>query len=143
MIKGQDIICVTVSDWDEPKRSRHHLMSILAKDNRVLFVERPVSLFGLLRSGTEWKRLARFFKGIRHRQDQLFLFTPPPILPGGDWLSWINWLNQKIINFAVRRIAFKMGFIERKKFTSITDELADNEYKKYLLKVLKEADDAP
>lgn len=111
MLKNKDIICVTLSDWDEPKRSRHHLMSILARHNRVLFVERPVSLLGLFKGKVEWKRLFKAFQGIRKGQPGLLLFAPPPILPGGDWLAWINWVNQKILAFAVRRAAAKINFV--------------------------------
>jgi len=107
-IQDQDIICVTLSDWDEPKRCRHHLMSILAKNNRVLFVERPVNLKLLLKGSAEWKRLLKVFKGIRHKQDELYLFAAPPVLPGGDWIPWINRINYQVILFALKRALAKL-----------------------------------
>ena len=107
-MRNENIICVTMSDWDEPKRCRHHLMSVLSKDNRVLFVERPVNLLSLLRNCNEWKRLLKIFKGIR-KQDNLFLLAPLPNLPGGDWVPWVNAVNQKIIELSVKAAARKLG----------------------------------
>ncbi len=109
-IKGQVIICVTVSDWDEPKRSRHHLMSILARDNRVLFVERPVNLGLLLKDKHEWQRLLNLFKGIRHKRDGLYLFAPLPAFPGGDWHPKINWINSKLLLWSIKFAVFRLKF---------------------------------
>jgi len=38
--QGRDIVCVGTADWDaELRTNQHHLMSRLARDNRVLFIE--------------------------------------------------------------------------------------------------------
>lgn len=111
MIKNKDIICITQSDWDEPKRCRHHLMSVLAKDNRVLFVERPIHISLLMKSIAEWKRMFKVLRGIRKEEKGLFLYAPPLIFPGGDWIPWINKINQYIIylsiKYAVARLKIK------------------------------------
>jgi hypothetical protein len=39
-LQGRDIVCVGFADWDtEMWTNQHHLMSCLARDNSVLFVE--------------------------------------------------------------------------------------------------------
>ena len=39
-LQGRDIVCVGFADWDtELWTNQHHLMSRLARDNSVLFVE--------------------------------------------------------------------------------------------------------
>ncbi len=39
-LRDRDIVCVGFADWQtELKTNQHHLMSRLARDNRVLFVE--------------------------------------------------------------------------------------------------------
>ena len=58
-LRGRDIVCVGFADWDtELWTNQHHLMSRLARDNRVLFVES----LGLRRpqlAGRDLKRIAR------------------------------------------------------------------------------------
>ena len=39
-VRGRDIVCVGFADWDTDLwTNQHHLMSRLARENRVLFVE--------------------------------------------------------------------------------------------------------
>ena len=39
-LRGRDVVCVGFADWDtELWTNQHHLMSRLAEDNRVLFIE--------------------------------------------------------------------------------------------------------
>ena len=58
-LRGRDIVCVGFADWDtELWTNQHHLMSRLAADNRVLFVES----LGLRRpqlAGRDLRRIAR------------------------------------------------------------------------------------
>ena len=39
MIEGHDILCFAPGPWDDIWRNRHHIMTRLARDNRVLYVE--------------------------------------------------------------------------------------------------------
>jgi glycosyltransferase involved in cell wall biosynthesis len=57
----------------------------------------------------EWKRFTRSFKGIREAQRNLFLYTPPLAFPGGDWIPWINNINQFILQLCIKLIALLMG----------------------------------
>lgn len=65
-LQGRDIVCVGFADWDtELWTNQHHLMSRLARDNRVLFVES----LGLRRpqlAGRDLRRIARRLRaGLR------------------------------------------------------------------------------
>ncbi len=44
MVQGHNIVCIAPNPWDEIWRRRHHLMTRLARDNRVLWVEPPCFL---------------------------------------------------------------------------------------------------
>ena len=59
-LQGRDIVCVGFADWDtELWTNQHHLMSRLARDNRVLFVES----LGLRRPQLAGRDLARIGGG--------------------------------------------------------------------------------
>ena len=58
MLENENILCLTMSDWDEPKRSRHHIAGILSEKNRVIWVEKTLSLIDFRLS--RYKRFFRF-----------------------------------------------------------------------------------
>lgn len=61
-LRGRDIVCVGFADWDtELWTNQHHLMSRLAADNRVLFVES----LGLRRPQLAGRDLARIARRLR------------------------------------------------------------------------------
>ena len=58
-LTGRDIVCVGFADWDtELLTNQHHLMSRLAADNRVLFIE-SLGLRKPQLAGRDVKRIAR------------------------------------------------------------------------------------
>jgi glycosyltransferase involved in cell wall biosynthesis len=62
-LRGRDIVCVGFADWDtELWTNQHHLMSRLARDNRVLFVES----LGLRRPRLAGRDLKRIARRLRH-----------------------------------------------------------------------------
>jgi glycosyltransferase involved in cell wall biosynthesis len=61
-LRGRDIVCVGFADWDsELWTNQHHLMSRLAAENRVLFVES----LGLRRPQLAGRDLARIWRRLR------------------------------------------------------------------------------
>ena len=63
-LRGRDIVCVGFADWDtELWTNQHHLMSRLARDNRVLFVES----LGLRRPQLARRDLSRILRRLRTR----------------------------------------------------------------------------
>jgi len=61
-LSGRDIVCVGFADWDsELWTNQHHLMSRLAAENRVLFVES----LGLRRPQLAGRDLARIWRRLR------------------------------------------------------------------------------
>lgn len=75
---GKDIVCVGFADWDtELWTNQHHLMSRLAAENRVLFVES----LGLRRPQLAGRDLARIARRLRRG------VAPPRVLDGLHVLS--------------------------------------------------------
>ena len=61
-LQGHDIVCVGFADWDtELWTNQHHLMSRLARENRVLFVES----LGLRRPQLAGRDLTRIWRRLR------------------------------------------------------------------------------
>lgn len=108
-LSGRDIVIITRSRWNEPHRARYYLARELARHNRVLFVEvtetvreSPGQVLRHLRALMAKDRAERI-------GDNLFLYRPPPILPGGDWIWRINRFNGRMSSAHVRRVATNLG----------------------------------
>ena len=50
--------------------------------------------------------ILNIFKGIRKKADNLFILAPLPSFPGGDWIPWINKINQKLLAISIKIAAF-------------------------------------
>lgn len=77
MIKGQDIICFSFSDWDEEMVSnRYHILTRFARNNRVFLFERQLSLDDFPK---RWPKILGNFR----TKDGLVLITPGIVFPKG------------------------------------------------------------
>lgn len=107
---GRDIICVGFADWDaELWTNQQHLMSRLARDNRVLFIEslglrRPTLATRDLRRMA--RRLRRGLQGVRPADGLQVL--APVVLPlhGKPWQAR---LNAFLLRAQVRRAVRSLG----------------------------------
>lgn len=89
-----DILCITLSLWDGPKRVRHNLMrEYVRRGHRVLFVEAALTWVKLLRGVEFWKQAILLFRGVRQTADGVLVAMVPPFFPGGEWVRWICRLN--------------------------------------------------
>lgn len=108
-LKNEDIICISTSDWEKPYGSRQCIMSRLAENNRVLFVEAQTSFLHLIKNPKgQLKKLLRWLKGIS-RRGKIILYTPAPLLPFGNYFFAINRVNQKLLAFSINKAAKKLG----------------------------------
>jgi glycosyltransferase involved in cell wall biosynthesis len=109
-LRGRDIVCVGFADWDtELWTNQHHLMSRLAQDNRVLFVES----LGLRRPQLAGRDLTRILRRLRRG------LAPPRALDGLHVLSplviplhrnrLVRELNGRLLPWLVRRAARRLG----------------------------------
>jgi hypothetical protein len=104
----KQIICITQSLWDGPKRVRHNLMREYAKrGHKVVFVEAYLTWVKLLKGKSYWKYFFNIFKKPRLNEDGVYLAAVPPFIPGGEWIRIINSLNWLIISFWVKYFVIK------------------------------------
>ncbi len=114
MLQNQHIICIAMTFWDAAWLSNHQYMHRLAVNgNRVLYVERPVSLLSSFSPSpyqTAGAQVKRWLKGgLRQAEENLWVATPPPVLPM-RFEKPLNVVNQILRADFTRRTARKLGF---------------------------------
>jgi glycosyltransferase involved in cell wall biosynthesis len=110
-LRGRDIVCVGFADWDtELWTNQHHLMSRLASDNRVLFIES----LGLRRPQLAGRDLARIWRRLRRglerprEVDGLQVLSPLVLPLHGSRIA--RAINRRLLPALVRRAARRLGF---------------------------------
>ena len=109
-LQGRDIVCVGFADWDtELWTNQHHLMSRLAKGNRVLFVES----LGLRRPQLAGRDLARILRrlrsGLRGARPVDGLYVLSPLVIPLHSRRVVRWLNARLLPMLVRRAVRRLG----------------------------------
>ena len=91
-----DILCFSSTDWDGVWGSRQQVMLCFARRGyRVLFFERPVGPEHLLRyPDLRQRKFRRWREGLRQVQDNLWIVSLPPLLPGRYYSVAVNRINQ-------------------------------------------------
>jgi len=109
MLKGHDIICFS-SDWRQDPLSKHHIMSRLAKNNRVLWI----NSIGMRNPTATGKDLAKAFNKVQsyfqnrlEAIDENFWALSPMVLPfHGNRLA--NSVNKNLLIRQVRHYQKKL-----------------------------------
>jgi glycosyltransferase involved in cell wall biosynthesis len=110
VIKGRDIICFS-NDWDSDPLSKKHIMTRLAKSNRVLWIN-SIGLRKPTATTSDFKRvfskLTEFVKGHRQVTPSIYVFSPIAIPFHSSAIA--HWVNRRVLTWSVRRICRKLGF---------------------------------
>jgi len=93
-LENENIICISSVDWDPIWTRKQQVMSRLPKSNKILYVEPPITLLSPFKDRAAWSKWSAWFKGIRKLNDNIYLYSPPIILPFGNKYRFINRLNQ-------------------------------------------------
>lgn len=113
MIKGRDIVCLSFVTWDDHWGTPQQLMSRLARHNRILFVDQPVSPFsfltGIRRRDAVSRQVRRWRQGYREVSKNVYAAAPPPILPL-RYHKPVNALNALVLRRWLARQARALGF---------------------------------
>ncbi|HLL84720.1 MAG TPA: glycosyltransferase [Longimicrobium sp.] len=109
-LKGRDLV-VFSNDWDGDPLSKTHIMRILARDNRVLWVNSignrapKANAHDLQRI---WRKLQTFTEGIREVEPNLFVLAPLAIPFYGS--EAVRTANRGLLKLQVKRAMAKLGF---------------------------------
>jgi glycosyltransferase involved in cell wall biosynthesis len=110
LLKGRDIVCFP-QDWTGDPLSKTHIMRILARDNRILWVN-SIGLRAPSASkadlGRSFEKLARVLKPLEEVEPNLFVMNPLTIPAYGN--SVIKALNARSLRWQIRRAMRRLGF---------------------------------
>lgn len=110
MIQGKDIVCLSSLDWDAHWTSKQQIMHRLSASNRVLYVDEPATMLTPFLVSARWKRWKAVLPRLRQAGDNIWVLTPPPLLPFGNKRPLINHTNQAIMARYVRWAMKKLSF---------------------------------
>jgi len=128
MICGRNIICLA-SNWSDPPTSKHHIMRILAEENRVIWVNahalrRPRLSYHDAASAL--RRLRGILAGNRPVQPGITVLSPPMV----PWPRSAGWrrLNARLIRRQLDRVLSQLPDQPRQLwlFTPELPELAEH-----------------
>jgi glycosyltransferase involved in cell wall biosynthesis len=109
MLEGASIVSFAVDRWSDVPRCRHHVMSRLARQNRVLFTSPPWYLRDALRRGAgphgDESALTRITA-------TLHTYTPPRWLPYSYRFPRANRLSQRLRSLAMSRVLQRLAMNE-------------------------------
>src|SRR3981081_1147572 len=109
MLEGENIICFA-KDWSHDPTSNNHVMRILARRNKVVWLNSIGVRKPSLASGRDLSRIAHkiksFTEGPVQVADGLWVFTPLVLpLPHSGWATAINHqILKRTIAFLRRRL---------------------------------------
>lgn len=109
-LRGRDILCFS-HDWTGDPLSKTHLMRVLSKDNRILWINAIANRMPTTSSkdlSRIYKKLKAFTEPIREVEPNIFLLNPLAIPAYGN-KTVVN-LNQRSLVRQVKKAMRKLGF---------------------------------
>jgi glycosyltransferase involved in cell wall biosynthesis len=109
-LRGRDLV-VFSNDWDGDPLSKVHIMRILSRDNRVLWVNSignrapKANAHDLQRI---WRKLASFTEGIREVEPNIFVLAPLAIPFYGS--EAVRTANRELLRLQVKRAMRRLHF---------------------------------
>lgn len=115
MLKNENIICISLVEWDFIPLVMHHMMTRLAKNNRVLFVDPPVAFSNLLIKPSLLKKnfikTLLWLRGACQITEKIYVYYPPPLLLQYGHLKIVDRINQTFTAYAISKVAKHLGFL--------------------------------
>jgi glycosyltransferase involved in cell wall biosynthesis len=111
-VSGQNVVCFA-KDWDGHPTSNTHLMRLLARHNRVLWLESVAMRAPRLGSSRDLRRMARRLagaaSGARWIEADLWVASPLVLpLPHSRWAATLNrWLLRRTVGRLCRRLGME------------------------------------
>ena len=107
-----DIICLSTQDWNDLWTRKQRFMKRFADEgHRVLYVETQFHWISyVLRLRTQWRRLFSFLKGPIQIDKNLWVYTPPLLLPFFQMSRILCYVNARILSFFLKRVTKTLKF---------------------------------
>jgi glycosyltransferase involved in cell wall biosynthesis len=110
LLRGRDMLCFS-HDWKSDPLSKTHLMRLLSKDNRILWVNSigyrapTASTRDMKRA---WAKIKAATESVKEVIPNLFVLSPLAIPAWGR--PWIQSLNRQLLTWQVKRAMRKLNF---------------------------------
>ncbi|MCL6611468.1 MAG: glycosyltransferase [Peptococcaceae bacterium] len=85
-------------------------MSRMPRSCRILYVEPPATLLSAFKDRSLWFKWRLWTRGARAQNGNIYLYSPPVVLPFGNLFPRVNRLNQRWLLIFVGKIARRLGF---------------------------------
>lgn len=110
LLRGRDMLCFS-HDWNSDPLSKTHLMRLLAKDNRILWVN-SIGYRAPTASSKDmkraWNKIKAATEPVKEAIPNLFVLSPLAIPAWGK--PWIQSLNRKLLVWQVKQAMRKLRF---------------------------------
>ncbi len=109
-LHGRDILCFS-HDWTSDPLSKTHLMRVLARDNRILWINAIANRMPTVSSkdvGRIFKKLKAFTEPVREVEPNLFVLNPLAFPSYGN--ESIRRINQRFLARQLKRAMRDLGF---------------------------------
>ncbi|BAF60953.1 hypothetical protein PTH_2772 [Pelotomaculum thermopropionicum SI] len=107
MLRGETILCLAAARWEGMWARAQQLMSIFARrGNRVIYVNPPITYLSPLKDPS----LRGQAGGCCRREgENIYVYTPPVILPFGNIFRPVNRVNQKVLHGSLKILCRELG----------------------------------
>lgn len=109
-LRGRDILCFS-HDWSGDPLSKTHLMRVLARDNRILWINALANRLPTTSTkdlGRIFKKIKAFAEPVREVEPNIFVFNPLAFPSYGN--ESIRRVNQSFLGRQLRRAMKGLGF---------------------------------
>lgn len=110
-LTGQDIITVSTQDWlDLWTRKQRFVLQFARQGNRVLYVETQFHWLSYIRQfRKQWRRIYLFLLGPRLVEENLYVYTPPLLLPAFQVYPFLAAVNNAVLAVFLRKVMRTLG----------------------------------
>jgi len=110
-LSGQDIVTLSTQDWQDLwTRKQRFMLQFARQGNKVLYVETQFHWVTYARRfRKQWRRIYLFLLGPRVMEPNLFIFTPPLLLPAFQIFPKIAAINNFFLAFIIKRAMKRTG----------------------------------
>jgi glycosyltransferase involved in cell wall biosynthesis len=110
VLRGRDMLCFG-HDWSGDPLSKTHLMRLLAKDNRILWIN-SIGYRAPTASSRDLSRIVNKLKAatepVKEVEDNIFVLNPLAIPAFG--IPWMPKVNRQLLKYQVWRAMDRLGF---------------------------------
>jgi glycosyltransferase involved in cell wall biosynthesis len=110
-LSGENIITLSTQDWNDLwTRKQRFMLQFARQGNKVLYVETQfhwISYIRLLKR--HWRRIYLFLLGPREIEPNLFIYTPPLLLPAFQIYPVLAAINNFILGIFLNMVMRKIG----------------------------------